>query len=117
MALTFTGRFTCSVQDLANIMSTTVANIQTTVVAGQTNANLSNTLYTNSPSPFVGLVLIYTTGATIAAGDTITIELGTGNRSGYNARRLSTICERIQNFASSGFIPSTAPAGRIDRTL
>lgn len=114
MALTFLGTFTCSIQDLANLMGVSTATVVASIATSQTNAALSSSLYTGSASPFTGIGLTYTTGATIGANDIITISLASGFRSGFNARRIANAVERIQNFQSSGFLTSnTAPNGMV----
>lgn len=116
MAVSFLGTVTLTQQDLGNLLGVASTQAALQLAASQTNAALTGSLYTSAASPFFGLSLLYTS-TTDAAGNTITLNLATGARSGYNARRLAMIVDRAQNFLSSGFLPNTAPNGQVTETL
>ncbi len=116
MALTFQVAYSLTQQDLGNILGVASTQAALQLAASQTNQPLTGTLYTGAASPFLGMSLLYTS-STDAAGNTVTLSLATGHRSGYNARRLAMILDRAQNFLSSGFLPNSAPNGQVTETL
>lgn len=107
MAITAFGNIQLSIRDLATIVSApndTAATLG--ISASQPNAAMTNALITGGSSPFFGLPLTYTSGASITPTDNVTLALAAGSRTCYNARRLAAIIDRQQNVFSSGFLPN-----------
>lgn len=105
-----------TVDDLALVLGTNVAGAVAGLSTSQTNAAVPGgaTQFSNINSPFRGLALTYTTGASLASGQSITLGIASTSRTPDNVHRLVRRIHARQRALSN---KSLANGARLDFTV